>query len=79
MQFLLEAVCLSMTGGLIGVIVGISLPLTARMFFPSLTIPIAPLSIVAAFMVSGLVGIFFGLVPAARAATLDPIEALRYD
>lgn len=79
MQFLLEAVCLSMAGGLIGVIVGVSLPLTARMFFPYLTIPIAPLSIVAALMVSGLVGIFFGLVPAARAAALDPIEALRYD
>ena len=79
MQFLLEAVCLSMAGGLIGVIVGVSLPLTARMLFPYLPIPIAPLSIVAALIVSCLVGIFFGLVPASRAAALDPIEALRYD
>ncbi len=78
MQFLVEAVSLSSVGGLIGVIAGIA---TAKIIavtkeWPSL---ISPGSIIAAFTVSALVGIFFGFYPARKAAALDPIEALRYE
>ncbi len=78
-QFLMEAVCLSMMGGLVGVAVGVAVPLTARALLPELTIPIAPLSVVAALAVSCAVGVVFGLLPASRAAKLDPVEALRYE
>ena len=78
-QFLMEAVCLSMMGGLVGVAAGVAVPLTARVLLPELTIPIAPLSVAAALAVSCAVGIVFGLLPASRAAKLDPVEALRYE
>jgi putative ABC transport system permease protein len=78
-QFLLEAICISLLGGLIGVLLGVLVPLVARQFLPQLSIPISPLSIVAAVVVSGTVGAIFGLLPASRAAKLDPVEALRYE
>ena len=78
-QFLMEAVCLSMMGGLVGVAAGLAVPLTARVLLPDLTIPIAPLSVAAALAVSCAVGVVFGLLPASRAAKLDPVEALRYE
>ena len=78
-QFLMEAVCLSMIGGLVGVAAGLAVPLTARVLLPDLTIPIAPLSVAAALAVSFAVGVVFGLLPASRAAKLDPVEALRYE
>ena len=78
-QFLMEAVCLSMMGGLVGVAAGVAVPLTARVLLPELTIPISPLSVAAALAVSCAVGVVFGLLPASRAARLDPVEALRYE
>lgn len=78
-QFLIEAICISLLGGLVGVLLGVLVPLVARQFLPQLNIPISPISIVAAVVVSGTVGAVFGLLPASRAAKLDPVEALRYE
>jgi len=77
-QFLTEAIFISAAGGIIGTILGLALPLSVR-FFTSFRIPISGLSAIIAIGVSSLVGILFGTVPAARAAQLDPVEALRYE
>jgi putative ABC transport system permease protein len=77
-QFLVETVVLSIGGGLIGVVVGVATPLVVSALTDMKTI-ITPLSVVVAFGISGAVGIVFGLYPARRAASLDPIEALRHE
>src|SRR5579862_9537227 len=77
-QFLSEAILISLTGGLIGVIIGLALPYSVR-FFTEYRLPISGLSAIVAIGVSSLVGILFGTVPAARAAKLDPVESLRYE
>jgi putative ABC transport system permease protein len=77
-QFLVEAVTLSIAGGIIGIVVG----LTSSYLITQLadwTTRISPAAILLAFFFSGLVGVFFGYYPARRAAMLDPIEALRYE
>jgi putative ABC transport system permease protein len=78
LQFLTEAVMISLAGGLIGTLIGLALPLSVRMF-TSYAIPISPWSIVAALGVSLIVGIIFGTVPATRAAQMDPVESLKYE
>jgi ABC-type antimicrobial peptide transport system permease subunit len=78
-QFLTEAILISLTGGLAGIAVGVSFPLSANYFMETLDIPISKLSIIVAFAVSCLVGLVFGLLPASRAAKLNPTEALRYE
>jgi putative ABC transport system permease protein len=78
-QFLLEAILLSLSGGLLGILVGISLPLSVQYFAEGMRVPISITSIVVAFAVSCLVGLVFGLLPASRAARLNPTEALRYE
>jgi putative ABC transport system permease protein len=77
-QFLAEAVCLSVAGGAVGVILGTlaSRTLTQALGWPSL-VTASALAIASAF--SAAVGVFFGYYPARRAARLDPIEALRYE
>jgi len=75
-QFLLESVILSVTGGLIGVGLGIAGSFGIA-FASGWPIPIRPDAIAVAFGFAGAVGIFFGLYPAHRASLLDPIEALR--
>jgi putative ABC transport system permease protein len=77
-QFLVEATTLSMSGGLIGIISGVSLALLAGVVTPlpaAVSIP----SVIAGILMSLLIGVFFGSYPAWRAARLDPIEALRYE
>jgi putative ABC transport system permease protein len=75
-QFLLEALVLSMLGGGAGVVVGVGLgQLGSAEFQPH----VSPTSVIVAFSVSVMVGLFFGLYPANRAAALRPIDALRYE
>jgi putative ABC transport system permease protein len=78
-QFLLEALMLGAMGASIGVVVGLGLPLLARLLIRSLTIQISVLSAILAFLFSCAVTVVFGVVPAIRAANLNPTEALRYE
>ena len=78
-QFLLEAVLISVSGGIVGILVGIAIPLSVRFLTGTAFIPISRLSILVAFVVSCVVGLVFGLLPANRAARLNPTEALRYE
>jgi putative ABC transport system permease protein len=77
-QFLTEAMMVSLSGGLIGIVVGVAIPLSAGLF-ADVKIPISPVAVVVAFGVSCLVGLIFGILPANRAAHLNPTEALRYE
>ncbi len=78
-QFLTEAVVLSVGGGFIGILIGISIPLSVRFLTDQIRVPISPVSIMVAFCVSLVVGVVFGMLPANRAARLNPTEALRYE
>ncbi|HET6851322.1 MAG TPA: ABC transporter permease [Pyrinomonadaceae bacterium] len=77
-QFLIESIVLSLTGGTIGIIlgVGLSLAIPAFLGWPTL---VSMMAIVGSVLFSAAVGIFFGYYPARKAASLDPIEALRYE
>lgn len=78
MQFLIEAVVLSLLGGLIGVILGV-LASNLISVLAGWTTHVSPVSVILAFAFSAAVGIFFGLYPARKAAQLNPIDALRYE
>lgn len=78
LQFLAEAVIISLSGGLIGVLVGLTIPLSVR-FFTDYALPISGWSIVIALAAATIVGIIFGTVPATRAAQMDPVDALKYE
>jgi putative ABC transport system permease protein len=78
LQFLTEAMMVSLSGGLAGILVGVAIPLSVTLF-TNIRIPISWVAIVVAFGVSCLVGLIFGILPANRAAHLSPTEALRYE
>jgi putative ABC transport system permease protein len=79
LQFLVEAVLISLVGGAIGIVIGLALPVSVRLFTDKVHVPISPLSVLVAFGVSFAVGVGFGLLPARRASQLNPTEALRYE
>jgi putative ABC transport system permease protein len=77
-QFLIESIVLSLTGGMIGIILGVvfSLAIPKLLGWPTL---VSTMAIIGSVLFSAAVGIFFGYYPARKAAALDPIEALRYE
>jgi putative ABC transport system permease protein len=77
-QFMAEAILISLTGGVAGIVTGLALPYSVR-FFTDYRFPISGLSAIIAILVSSIVGIIFGTVPATRASQLDPVESLRYE
>ena len=78
LQFLIEAVTLSVAGGVIGILTGVSIAkwVSKGLGWPTL---ISPESMIIAFLFSGMIGVFFGFYPARKASQLDPIDALRYE
>jgi putative ABC transport system permease protein len=78
LQFLAEAVIISLVGGIVGIAVGLSVPLSIR-FLTNYDLPISVWSIFIALAAATLVGVVFGTVPATRAAQMDPVESLKYE
>ncbi len=78
LQFLTEAVFLSLSGGIVGTILGLAIPLGVGLLTP-FKIPISAWSAVIALGTSVIVGVVFGTLPANRAAQLDPVETLKYE
>lgn len=79
LQFLTEAVVISIGGGSIGILIGVLIPLSVQLFTDEIKVPVSVISIFIAFFVSLAVGVVFGILPANRAARLNPTEALRYE
>jgi putative ABC transport system permease protein len=78
LQFLAEAVIISLAGGLVGCGVGLAVPLSIRLF-SDYPLPVSMCSVVIALAAATLVGVVFGTVPATRAAQMDPVESLKYE
>jgi putative ABC transport system permease protein len=78
LQFLVEAVLISLAGGVVGSVIGMAIPFSVRMF-TSYRLPINGLSVVIALLSAIIVGVVFGTLPATRAAQLDPVESLKYE
>jgi putative ABC transport system permease protein len=78
LQFIIEALTLSLIGGIIGIIVGVSTSMILSNLSGWPTV-VSPVSIFLAFGFSGFIGIFFGFYPAYKASLLNPIDALRYE
>jgi putative ABC transport system permease protein len=79
-QFLIESFVISGGGAVIGILIGIAIPVAAQFFLPgNLRVPVSGLSVVIAFVVSCSTGLFFGYLPANQAASLQPVESLRYE
>jgi putative ABC transport system permease protein len=78
LQFLVEAVFISLSGGLVGIVVGLAFPISVR-FFTDYRLPISGWSVIIALLTSTLIGVIFGTLPANRAAQMDPVESLKYE
>jgi putative ABC transport system permease protein len=79
-QFLIEAFLISGGGAVIGILIGLAIPVLVQPLLPgNLRVPISPLSVLIAFGISCSTGLFFGYLPANNAARLQPIESLRYE
>jgi putative ABC transport system permease protein len=78
LQFLAEALIISLVGGVVGTVVGLAVPFSVRLF-TDFDLPVSGWSVVVALGVATLVGIIFGTVPATRAAQMDPVESLKYE
>ena len=78
-QFLIEAVTLSGTGGVIGILVSILATLGISALVPALHTVVPAMAIATACVISIAIGVFFGVWPAVKASRLDPVEALRYE
>jgi putative ABC transport system permease protein len=78
LQFLAEALIISFTGGVVGTLVGMAVPLSIR-FFTDYDLPISPWSVIIALTAAVAVGVIFGTVPATRAAQMNPVDALKYE
>ena len=79
LQFLIEATTLSVCGGMIGVLIGWLGTIATKFIYPSLPVSLSMWSVTVAFTFSLCVGVFFGVYPALKAASVDPVEALRYE
>jgi len=77
-QFLVETICLSVGGGALGVALGLLIPLVVSRYADIVTI-VKPSAPILAFLISAGIGVVFGIYPAWRAATMDPVEALRHE
>ena len=78
LQFLAEAVIISLAGGIVGCVIGLAVPASID-FFTVYELPISGWSIVIALVAATLVGVIFGTAPATRAAQMDPVDALKYE
>jgi putative ABC transport system permease protein len=79
-QFLFEAGIISGTGAVLGILAAASVPLVVQPFLPGhLSVPISWISVIVAFLVSCSTGLIFGYLPARKAASVEPIESLRYE
>ena len=79
-QFLIEAILISGIGSLLGILVALAIPVIVRPLLPgNLRVPVPWVSVVLAFLVACSTGLFFGYLPASRAARLQPTESLRYE
>ena len=78
LQFLTEAVFLSLSGGILGTLIGLAIPLSVKFLTP-FEIPVSYWSAVISLLTCVAVGVFFGMLPATRAAALDPVDTLKYE
>jgi putative ABC transport system permease protein len=78
LQFLAEAVIISLAGGVVGTLLGLMVPLSVR-FFTDYALPVSGWSVLIALTAATAVGVVFGTVPATRAAQMDPVESLKYE